>query len=75
MVLRLRSSTPSKVELGSLKQTSFIIHYLSGKPEEVWGHSSQMLTIRSSELPLRNAPNGIPRVNTSRLISIDRVAR
>jgi hypothetical protein len=39
---------------------SFIIHYLGGQTNRFLDYLSEMATIRSSGLPLLNAPNGIP---------------
>lgn len=41
---------------------SFIVHYLGWQARNRFlGYLPEMVTIRSSGWPLRNAPNGIPR--------------
>jgi hypothetical protein len=42
--------------------TSFIVHYLGSEARNRFlGHLPETATIRLSGLPVRNAPNGIPR--------------
>ena len=55
-------NTVGDAALGLLAIASFIVHYLGSEARTRFlGHLRETATIRLSGLPVRNAPNGIPR--------------